>query len=106
LSATESNSDALKCAERAEIALKRTILFGLWSRRPRVRVPSLTPKPLQIALSIERESATGSCAGAIFGFGDAIAVRAVEPNLFVAGPRDFGPRGPRRRALAQTGAGA
>jgi hypothetical protein len=47
LSATESNSDTLKRAQTAEIALGRTRLFGLWSRRPRVRVPSLTPwKPL------------------------------------------------------------
>jgi hypothetical protein len=55
LSATESNSASLKRAEKAESALRRTTLLGLWSRRSRVRVPSLTPsKPLGIVTTVSR----------------------------------------------------
>ena len=50
LRATENNSTSLKRAQTAEPPLKHTTWSGLWSRRPRVRVPSLTPqKPLLTA---------------------------------------------------------
>src|SRR5215208_1774860 len=59
LSATQSNSEALKRAQRAGFALGRTRLFGLWSRRPRVRVPSPTPFSLHVALFLLREDRRG-----------------------------------------------
>jgi hypothetical protein len=59
LSTTESNSGALKRAQRAGFALRRTTLFGLWSRRPRVRVPSLTLVPCKCRFSVQRFNGTG-----------------------------------------------
>jgi hypothetical protein len=50
LSATESNSAPLNACCGAEEALSDTALLGLWSRRPRVRVPSLTPFSLPVLM--------------------------------------------------------
>jgi hypothetical protein len=101
LRATESNSDALKRAQKAGAALRRTTLFGLWSRRPRVRVPSLTPFPLQVALFLLVAERRGGLRGDEIVAQRRGPFRAVEPNRFGAGPPGLWTRGPRHRALTR-----
>jgi hypothetical protein len=58
-SATHRNSTALRTAGQSRIAPGAPRLVGLWSRRPRVRVPSLTPD-----LPANREVLGSRCSGA------------------------------------------
>jgi hypothetical protein len=103
LSATEKNSAALKARCLAETALSDTAWLGFWSRRPRVRVPSLTFFPLLVAMLPFRYSGQGLTRGPDRGTSAAGEKRGIEPNRWLVGRRDFRACGPRGRIPGRTG---